>query len=76
MVNQNTKLELVNVCDICIVLLFQDGAKAYESMVNQSCDTVIEAVNRKREELLKVIAHDKEMRVNVLKEQVKSPNWS
>ena len=38
----------------------------------KSCDAIIEAVNRKREELLKVISHDKEMRINVLKEQVMS----
>jgi hypothetical protein len=39
-------------------------------MVTQSCDAIIEAVNRKKEELLMVISHDKEMRINVLKEQV------
>ena len=39
-------------------------------MVMQSCDAIIEAVNRKREELLKVIAHDRDMRINVLREQV------
>jgi len=49
---------------------FQDDAMAYDSLVNQSCDAIIAAVNRKREELMNVITHDKEMRINVLKEQV------
>lgn len=39
-------------------------------MVMQSCDAVIEAVNKKREELLQEISHHKEMRIKVLREQV------
>jgi len=40
-------------------------------MVTQSCDAVIAAVNRKKAELLEVIAHDRDMRINVLKQQVR-----
>ncbi|XP_067943550.1 E3 ubiquitin-protein ligase TRIM9-like [Watersipora subatra] len=48
----------------------EEGAHSYESMVIQSCDAIIEAVNRKREELLKVISHEKESRISILKDQV------
>lgn len=42
----------------------------YETMVMQNCDALIDAINTKRKELLEVIAHDKEMRIKLLKEQV------
>lgn len=51
-------------------LYLQDGALVYESMVMQSCDAVIEAVNKKREELLEEISHHKEMRIKALRDQV------
>ena len=57
---------------IHIVLSFQENCMEFEALVTSQCDSLIDALKRRKQELLEFVSHEREMKTKILKDQAAS----